>query len=231
MLLTGQGQFGDKSIMDHADHYLHCCTHHPHEYVEPKVVFHFCQGVTPPLQDALVRLGVAVKGTLQAVCGDVTEKLQDACLEECPGGECDNDVCRDSAEKVIVLDLSPQSDGGQATAVAPPGGHTGVRMSTVLPPGDQTTVPSDRSGEVAEVKAEDSVMKVNLDITTVICLISNLCHGRCDYVFQDDVLNLQAKQERTNAVLPSLHKFMQGQATVCYRPCTHTYTNTNRYTH
>ena len=206
--------------MDHADHFLHCRTHHPHEYVEPKVIFHFCQGVTPPLQKALIRLGVSVKGTLQPVCEDVQEKLRDTCPEECPEGECDNDVYCDSAENETVLEPSRQSDGGQPTRMATSGGQselTGVRGSAVLPPGDQTSpckFPSDASSEVADTTAEDSIMTVNLDITTVICLISNLCHGHCNYVFQDAVLNFQAKQERNHAVLPSLHKFMQGQSTV-----------------
>ena len=55
-----------------------------------------------------------------------------------------------------------------------------------------------------------SLTKVNLDITSVMCRISNLCHGHCDYMFQDDVLNYKAEQERTKAVLPALQYFMEG---------------------
>ena len=84
--VPGQGQFGDKSIVDHARHYLHCSSQHPHEYVHPAVVFYFCQGVTTPLQDALVRVGVTVNDSLQPVGEDTLEKLRGVCPEHeiCP---------------------------------------------------------------------------------------------------------------------------------------------------
>ena len=72
--------------------------------------------------------------------------------------------------------------------------------STVLPLSDQAVIE----------KNEHAITKVNLDITSVICLISNLCHDHCDYMFRDDVLNYQAEQERTKAVLPAFQEFIEG---------------------
>ena len=219
-MFSGQGQFGDKSIVDHARHYLHGSGHHTHEYVHPSVVFYFCQGVTPPLHDALVRLGVTVNGSLQPVCEDTLEKLRGVChelemssLEKCdirkrnaagqeaPSGD-QSELTGD--ETSTVLPPSDQADSRQTDHNGAPSGDQSElhydETSTVLPPSDQ-----------ADIKQNDhAIKKINLDITSVICLISNLCHGHCDYTFKDDVLNYQAEQERKKAVLPALQEFMKG---------------------
>ncbi|KAI0240859.1 hypothetical protein LSAT2_008345 [Lamellibrachia satsuma] len=136
-----QGQFGDKSILDHANHYLHCRTHHPHEYVDPKVVFYFCQGITPPLQDALVHLGVTVKGTLQPICEDIKAKLRGLCPEVTPQEKCDSDGYCDTTTKGIICEPSQLPDDGKAATVVLPGDQDEVlsfqaeqeRKESVLP--------------------------------------------------------------------------------------------------
>ena len=224
-VFSGQGQFGDKSVVDHARHYLHCSGHHPHEYVHPSVVFYFCQGVTPPLHDALVRLGVTVNGSLQPVGEDTLEKLRGVCLEHemASWEKCDSNIrTRIAVEKVHHEAPSgdqPEITGDETPTVLLPSDQADIRQtehhqassgdqselhydetSTVLPPSDQ-----------ADIKQNDlTIKKINLDITSVICLISNLCHGHCDYTFKDDVLNYQAEQERKKAVLPALQEFMKG---------------------
>ena len=55
------------------------------------------------------------------------------------------------------------------------------------------------------------ITKVNLDITTLISLVSNVTHGHCDYLFKEKVLTLQAEQERECHLLPQLSDFMKGK--------------------
>ena len=66
-------------------------------------------------------------------------------------------------------------------------------------------------------KAEnDLFQKVNLDITTLMALVSSLSNGNCNFRFEDEVLNLQAEEERAEPILPVLNSFMQGkQLYVC----------------
>jgi hypothetical protein len=54
-------------------------------------------------------------------------------------------------------------------------------------------------------------MVANLDITTLICLCSNLCNGRNECDFSDAVLVQQAIRERASPVLPSINAFLQGE--------------------
>lgn len=58
------------------------------------------------------------------------------------------------------------------------------------------------------------IKKVNLDITTLVCLVSNLCHGSSHWVFEEDILNQQAAAERKSPLLPLLNNFLQGNITL-----------------
>lgn len=53
---------------------------------------------------------------------------------------------------------------------------------------------------------------VNLDVTALLCLVSNLCHGYCDFDFEIPVLSEQASEERKSKVLPKLQKFLGGKS-------------------
>lgn len=56
--------------------------------------------------------------------------------------------------------------------------------------------------------------KVNLDITTLITLVSSVCHGGCHFRFKDKVLDQQAAEERQHPSLPDLQAFLQGECVV-----------------
>ncbi|XP_033761926.1 uncharacterized protein LOC117343602 [Pecten maximus] len=55
------------------------------------------------------------------------------------------------------------------------------------------------------------IRKVNLDITTLITMVSAVTHGGCHFVFSEEILTLQAKDERENPALPQLQKFLNGK--------------------
>ncbi|XP_069110453.1 UPF0415 protein C7orf25 homolog [Argopecten irradians] len=55
------------------------------------------------------------------------------------------------------------------------------------------------------------IRKVNLDITTLITMVSAVTHGGCHFVFPEEILTLQAKEERNHPALPELHRFLHGK--------------------
>ncbi|XP_046371052.2 UPF0415 protein C7orf25 homolog [Haliotis rufescens] len=57
----------------------------------------------------------------------------------------------------------------------------------------------------------NGIFKVNLDITTLITLVSAVTHGNCNYVFTEKILTMQAAEEREKPVLPGLLEFMKGK--------------------
>ncbi|KAJ0012304.1 hypothetical protein NQD34_013279 [Periophthalmus magnuspinnatus] len=56
--------------------------------------------------------------------------------------------------------------------------------------------------------------RVNLDVSTLLSLVSSLTHGGCGLVFQEVVLTDQAADERRAPVLPVLEAFMAGKELV-----------------
>ncbi|KDR11077.1 UPF0415 protein C7orf25 homolog isoform X2 [Zootermopsis nevadensis] len=61
-LSTGEGEFGQRSIVDHAVEYTECAHQHPHIFKTPKVVFQFACGIEKTLADRLDSLGIIVSG-------------------------------------------------------------------------------------------------------------------------------------------------------------------------
>ena len=55
------------------------------------------------------------------------------------------------------------------------------------------------------------ISKVNLDITALIALVSNLCHGACHMEFKDAVIAQQAVDERRQPMLPDLVDFLKNK--------------------
>lgn len=65
-------------------------------------------------------------------------------------------------------------------------------------------------------ETSDNVLEakgVNLDITTMITLVSSISHGGCNFIFRENILSLQAKEERECPVLPALQKYLKGKCT------------------
>ncbi|KAL4222478.1 hypothetical protein ACF0H5_018517 [Mactra antiquata] len=62
-----------------------------------------------------------------------------------------------------------------------------------------------------EIKTIYTINKVNLDVTTLICLVSAVTHDGCHFRFQEKILSQQATEERQIPLLPKLLMFLQGK--------------------
>ncbi|KAH0547289.1 hypothetical protein KQX54_018422 [Cotesia glomerata] len=62
LISQGEGEFGQKSVVDQAQAYLSCAELHPHRYKAPEVVFHFACGIENSLAVRLEELRVVVEG-------------------------------------------------------------------------------------------------------------------------------------------------------------------------
>jgi len=57
--------------------------------------------------------------------------------------------------------------------------------------------------------------RVNLDITTLIVLTSNITNGYNKYVFKEDILSKQAAEETLNPALPSVLNYLKDKELLC----------------
>lgn len=70
MISMGNGEYGQKSVLDQAMSYLQCAKCYPHLYRPPDIVFHFAYGIEIPLATSLERMGIIVEGD-KMQCEDV----------------------------------------------------------------------------------------------------------------------------------------------------------------
>lgn len=82
--LTGEGQYGDRDIIQQAKEYLLCSREHHVNFAPPKLIFAFYNGVTVPMAEKLRNMGIDVFGMELEVEDAVTERLQTCVLEDSP---------------------------------------------------------------------------------------------------------------------------------------------------
>ena len=162
---SGQGQYGERNLMNAAKDYVRIACSHPVDYQTPKVVFYFTNGVPIGLSKELSDIGVLVDGEL------VDCTFNDSSSEE-------NDVEKLSETFVQTIKL-----------------------------GDFVRSMSDVSQQVCT----SEISRVNLDISTMLTLISNLSNGFHEHVFGIPVLDEQASQERNCKVLPKLQTYLSNK--------------------
>nr|XP_012139535.1 PREDICTED: UPF0415 protein C7orf25 homolog isoform X3 [Megachile rotundata] len=62
LISMGNGEYGQKSVLDQASSYLQCAKCYPYLYRPPDIVFHFAYGIEIPLATRLELMGVIVEG-------------------------------------------------------------------------------------------------------------------------------------------------------------------------
>lgn len=214
MLPIGQQAFGEKTVLDQAKQYQHAAKDHPHNYAAPCIAFLFFHDVPKQLHEDLNKLGVTVweydkltENTNSGAqgCSASAVQLSDE-DDENTDFECENikenateNVCRNSDQR--RSSVSGLKNFCSETCVCAQH-FKGEKITS------------------AEMSLDDpsihDVRRVNLDITTLFALVSNLCHGHCELVFQEKILTQQATEERSHPLLPELLNFLIGkQLFVC----------------
>lgn len=62
LISLGNGEYGQKSVLDQAQNYLKCAALYPHHYKLPVIIFHFAYGIEASLSTKLRDMGVVVEG-------------------------------------------------------------------------------------------------------------------------------------------------------------------------
>ncbi|XP_061185667.1 UPF0415 protein C7orf25 homolog [Saccostrea echinata] len=230
LIWAGRGQFGERDLVRQAKDYLRCAAHHPVNFQKPKVHFAFYNQVTIQMAACLEKLGVSVSGDRVPVDEGTANQINMACLssdedsedEPCP----DNDISGDDDSDVNQDDFSSHTEGrfeGDRFSIGP-SADLNCDITT------STSRLSKNDTLFSEMNLIDSLIsclprfdclthcakgndseKVNLDITTLITLVSSVTHGGCQFEFPEKILAQQATEERQEPVLPKLRTFLQGK--------------------
>lgn len=69
----------------------------------------------------------------------------------------------------------------------------------------------EKPSEVDKNSDISNISILNLDITTLLAYVSNVCNGSCNWKFQEPILTEQAEKERESPLKPILDKLFSGK--------------------
>ncbi|XP_005191322.1 UPF0415 protein C7orf25 homolog [Musca domestica] len=73
----------------------------------------------------------------------------------------------------------------------------------------------EKPSEVDKNSDISNISILNLDITTLLAYVSNVCNGSCNWKFQEPILTEQAEKERESPLKPILDKLFSGKRLIC----------------
>lgn len=187
------------------------------------------------MASCLERLGISVSGERVEVDEATSNQISLACIssddEDSQGSSCSSESDDDSLEEDCGTvhcevfqpkkQLSVKHSGDPSSDKEPPSTSLQSKKDFIFRDMDLvssmvSSMPSfDCLSE--DLCKDDSfssssvIDKVNLDITSLITLVSSVTNGGCHFDFSEKVLAMQASEERREPVLPKLKKFLQGE--------------------
>lgn len=207
-------------------------------YIHSSIIFIYpaCtfSKVTHPMASCLEGLGISVSGERVEVDEATANQISQACIssdEDSQGSssssESDDDSLEEDCESVHCEVFQPKKQpsvkhsGGLSSDKEPPSTSLQSKKDFIFRDMDlvKSLVSSMPSFDCLsedlckdDCSSSSSVIdKVNLDITSLITLVSSVTNGGCHFDFSEKVLAMQASEERREPVLPKLKKFLQGE--------------------
>lgn len=182
--------------------------------------------VTHPMASCLERLGISVSGERVEVDEATANQISQACISS-SSSESDDDSLEEDCESVHCEVFQPKKQpsvkhsGDPSSDKGPPSTSLQSKKDLIFRDMDlvNSLVSSMPSFDcLSEDLCKDDcssassvIDKVNLDITSLITLVSSVTNGGCHFDFSEKVLAMQASEERRDPVLPKLKKFLQGE--------------------
>ncbi|XP_050466601.1 UPF0415 protein C7orf25 homolog [Cataglyphis hispanica] len=114
LISLGNGEYGQKSVLDQANSYLMCSECHLYHYKPPDVIFHFAYGIEIPLALRLEQMGIIVEGDRIDMDNEILNKHDELELLKDSTNDSEQDLdlhllntCALSTEiKLLNLDVS-----------------------------------------------------------------------------------------------------------------------------
>ena len=183
-VVDGTATPGHKSVLQIADELLLAAGSNPVHYLPPAIVFHFNKGVGRQVARALTKKGLIVEGELVDV--------QDAVFDS----DSDTDEELNSSEDES---LEMTGDGAMDATGRTRDGKDDESMFTM---------------NATQEMEERRINVVNLDVTTLITMVSNITNGDVDCSFEDELLMGQLQEELSSPSLPPLLEFLKDKDVV-----------------
>uniref|UniRef100_UPI00358E9CFA UPF0415 protein C7orf25 homolog isoform X2 n=1 Tax=Myxine glutinosa TaxID=7769 RepID=UPI00358E9CFA len=237
LVALGGGLPGRPSVLDQATEYLNAAVMNTVQYQVPRVVFYFYNGVSSSVAQRLEQMGVDVK------CDSIVSLPQEVEEEDDVPPQSSRSRCHfvlhdESAKDFSGSKGTSESHGRweeeanvEMTAMIPKQFENCMESCneycdtsrSLLESKARLTRPSsvDCSSVTKSLPSPlctdpelEYPCSANLDVSTLITLVSTLSHSRCHFLFKEEVLTAQASEERDCPVLPSLLTFLRGRSLI-----------------
>lgn len=166
-------------------------------YQIPEVVFYFVQGVTEPLANLLKKNNISVKVKSKKIFVETLFFL----LHQGQIVEVNEDV---EKRLQIVDDFSSSESENDENSDENDDDHHDDEEN-------EENEPLTNDFSQLSASATNQPTKINLDVSTLICLVSELTHGGHIYRYPKRWLEIPAELERASHLVPKLENYMKGK--------------------
>jgi len=177
----GDGQYGEKNLAEIGEQYVLAAKQHPVDFRAPTVVFSFSDGVPSCIARKLHEMNIYVEGEIVEIDDDDDD-------DDADDRESSQRCVRSVSLSEIVQKLKHSDKSSDDLCLLKDTQNKLDGLSL------------DSRGDVRR--------KANLDVTALLCLVSNLTNGSDNFNYGVPVLNKQADQERLAPALPGLTRFL-----------------------
>ena len=209
---AGKGEYGSRSIIDVAEDFLNASKLNKKDYTMPFVVFYFDAGVADVLAKYLISIGIVVCSS------DSNAHLNWADLSLQPSDYQDEHAADFldiyDLESTLRMDNIKLSDNLASKNNLEQAFYLSCCCASLNEISNQVKVLRYDS-KLSDTKQEpaihnfSSIKEANLDVSTLLSLVSNLTNGCGTFKYSSKVLNDHAIQEKENPVLPVLKMFLK----------------------
>lgn len=199
LISMGNGEYGQKSVLDQASSFLQCAKCYPYLYRPPEIVFHFAYGIEIPLAKSLELMGVVVEG-------DRIECEEEKSIDIHGTQFFLYSLVTILRRILIVVSVIPEVDIDEKLS---------TRMYTLEfngEPLDESKRSTNSNLDTLNVSPLETEIKIlNLDVSTLLAYVTNMTNGYDHFIYREPLLTQQAEMERKRPVKPILESIFKGK--------------------
>jgi len=199
MCKSGESRYGERTFLRFAKDLVLCAQQHPVNYQAPIVVLYFVNGVAEPIADQLRALGIQVKGPpvkAEPVLDSDSKSsssVSSQSTQNLTAKQRKKKKQREAKRKQAAVTLTSESNSGEVKR-----DMSGDKMQSL-------------SLVSQEFVYANQNPYVNLDVTALFALVSDLTNGYPSTVFTENVLAMMGEDEQVSPAKAMIEKYLEGK--------------------
>eukprot|EP00057_Strongylocentrotus_purpuratus_P027051 XP_011681525.1 PREDICTED: UPF0415 protein C7orf25 homolog [Strongylocentrotus purpuratus] len=209
----GEGEYGEQNIVQQVGQYQDASSQNLLDFSPPAVHVVFYSGITQAVSAELLDLGAVVHGHIYQNDDEMRNNKPDLPVFH-PEEEID--------KLPLEAESIPQATNLDVTTMIALVSDLCQEFSFYVYTNKISKYPvCIQEIDKLPLEAESIPQATNLDVTTMIALVSDLCHGGSSYSFNEPVIEELSQQERQRPLLPEVENFIKGKELIVCETAKH----------